>query len=62
PEVMQRVLTALRINNPQEIIQRIQGIQGAQPNEPESVEAAARLAVALRAFRESLTHELRRSN
>ena len=56
PEVMQRVLTALRINNPQEIIQRIQGIQGAQPNEPESVEAAARLAVALRAFRESLTH------
>ncbi|KKL10172.1 hypothetical protein LCGC14_2558520, partial [marine sediment metagenome] len=53
PEVMQRVLTALRINNPQEIIQRI---QGAQPAPPASAEAAAQLAVALRAFRESLTH------
>ena len=58
PEVVQRVLTALRINNPQEIIQRI---QGAQPKTPESVEAAATLAVALRTFRESLTHELHSS-
>ena len=58
PEMVQRVLTALRINNPQEIIQRM---QGAQPKEPLSPESAARLAVTLREFREGLTHELHSS-
>jgi hypothetical protein len=58
PELVQRVLTALLINNPQEIIKRM---QGAQPAPPESAESAARLAVALREFRESLTHGLHSS-
>ena len=58
PEMVQRVLTALRINNPQEIIQRM---QGAQTQPPMSAESAARLAVTLRELREGLTHELHSS-